>query len=128
MLKYILIVFYLLLCLCFDYFNKNIKFTVISLNSLASFNILYLQPKAPPQSYLSTIGSFRTTFFLNCSGLYTDSQFFTYNNKKEAKKMKKICVKVGVRNNFRLISANDLSKIYYVKKRATPKLPKFSEE
>lgn len=42
--------------------------------------------------------------------------------------MKKICVKIGSRKSLKLISANDLTKIYFIKKRPTPKLPKFEDE
>lgn len=39
--------------------------------------------------------------------------------------MKKICIKVGASNKYKQICAADISKIYYIKKRPTPKLPKF---
>lgn len=42
--------------------------------------------------------------------------------------MKRICVKIGHRNNLKHIWAKDLSKLYYIKKRATPKLPKFVDD
>lgn len=42
--------------------------------------------------------------------------------------MKKICVKIGIRNIVRRISAEDISKLYYFKKRNTPRLPKFASD
>lgn len=39
--------------------------------------------------------------------------------------MKKICIKIGAINNLRQVWAQDLSKLYYFKKRATPKLQKY---
>jgi hypothetical protein len=41
--------------------------------------------------------------------------------------MKKVIVKIGALRNLRQISVDDLSKIYYFKKKTTPKLPKFGE-
>ncbi len=41
--------------------------------------------------------------------------------------MKKICIKVGNSIKYKHIWASDISKIYYIKKRVTPKLPKFTE-
>lgn len=42
--------------------------------------------------------------------------------------MKKICVKIGARNNLKHIYAYDLAKIYYIKKKVTPRLPPFEDE
>lgn len=43
--------------------------------------------------------------------------------------MKKICVQVGRRRTTpKCIWAEDISKLYYFKKRSTPRLPKFTEE
>lgn len=42
--------------------------------------------------------------------------------------MKKFCVAVSSKKLLRCIWAEDLAKMYYFKKRQTPKLPKFSED
>jgi hypothetical protein len=42
--------------------------------------------------------------------------------------MKKILVKIGMRKQLRSINIEDLSKLYYIKKRSYPKPPKFIEE
>jgi hypothetical protein len=40
--------------------------------------------------------------------------------------MKKILVKIGIRQHHRSIFVEDLSKLYYIKSRPTPRLPKFT--
>lgn len=42
--------------------------------------------------------------------------------------MKKILVKIGMRKQLKSIHIEDLSKLYYIKKRSYPNLPKFTEE
>jgi hypothetical protein len=40
--------------------------------------------------------------------------------------MKRIVVKIGIKNNYRWIYLEDLSKLYYMKMRKRPKLPKYT--
>jgi hypothetical protein len=40
--------------------------------------------------------------------------------------MKKILVKIGIHSSHRSIFVEDLTKLYYIKSRPTPKLPKFT--
>lgn len=42
--------------------------------------------------------------------------------------MKKFCVAVSNKKLLRHMWTEDLAKMYYIKKRPTPKLPKFSED
>lgn len=43
-------------------------------------------------------------------------------------RMKKVIVKIGNRKNPRCIYVADIKKLYFFKKRTTPKLPKFGME